>query len=149
MSKIIYDVKPDKEELIEESVEHFNDIEGESEEIVESLDSKENLGEEVITLKSSSVTTIETVPVQFSDVSDHKVRFSDFYHDARSFLAKANSTKFILVAYLMLSIPALLLYGHISEDVYREMVVILAITYLGVDVYEKKSLIKNKLPKKE
>ena len=51
----------------------------------------------------------------------------------------------------MLSIPALLLYGYISEDVYREMVIILAMTYLGVDVYEKKSLIKNKnkLPQKE
>lgn len=98
--------------------------------------------EEAVTLKSQASVTIE--PIQFSDVSDNKVSLGDFYHDARSFLARTNSTKFILISFLMITIPFLLLYGFISEDVYKEMVVLLAITYLGVDVYEKKSLIKKK-----
>lgn len=146
MSKVIYD-RPTKESFDTENELHEEQFDV-TEQVNESLDDKDV---ETITLKSSSVGTIETIPTQFSDVSDNKVRFSDFYHDARSFLDKANSTKFILIAYLMLSIPALLLYGYISEDVYREMVIILAITYLGVDVYEKKSLVKNKnkLPQKE
>lgn len=146
MSKVIYDV-PTKESSNTEN-ELYEEQFDVTEQANESSDDKDV---ETITLKSSSVGTIDTIPVQFSDISDNKVSFSDFYHDARSFLAKANSTKFILISYLMLSIPILLLYGYISEDVYREMVIILAITYLGVDVYEKKSLIKNKnkSPQKE
>lgn len=149
MSKVVYQVsKPPLEVEDTEYTEEFKEY------LPEMLDEETDTEEgnvESITLKSATSTTIEGVPTQFSDVSDNKVRFSDFYHDARSFLSKANSTKFILVSYLMLSIPALLLYGYISEDVYREMVIILAITYLGVDVYEKKSLLKNKtkLPQKE
>ena len=79
---------------------------------------------------------------KFSDLEDHKVNFVDFYQDTRTFLAKTNSTKFILITYLMLSIPVLLVYGYVSEDIYKDMVILLAITYLGVDVYEKKSLVR-------
>lgn len=81
---------------------------------------------------------------KFSDLEDHKVDFVDFYQDTRTFLAKTNSTKFILITYLMLSIPVLLVYGYIAEDIYKDMVILLAITYLGVDVYEKKSLVRKK-----
>ena len=81
---------------------------------------------------------------KFSDLEDHKVDFVDFYQDTRTFLAKTNSTKFILIAYLMLSIPVLLVYGYIAEDIYKDMVILLAITYLGVDVYEKKSLVRKR-----
>lgn len=95
-----------------------------------------------VKLKSSSQTTTETVPIEFSDVSDDKVTIGDFYHDARSLIAKANSTKFILVSFLMIITPLLLMYGYISDEIYREIVIVLSITYLGVDVYEKKSLIK-------
>ena len=109
MSKVIYDV-PTKESSNTEN-ELYEEQFDVTEQANESSDDKDV---ETITLKSSSVGTIDTIPVQFSDVSDNKVRFSDFYHDARSFLAKANSTKFILIAYLMLSIPVLLLYGYIS-----------------------------------
>ena len=148
MSKVVYQVSPSVKDEATGHTENFEEFLPETTE--ETVDTEDD-SSETITLKSASSTTIESVPVQFSDVSDNKVRFSDFYHDARSFLSKANSTKFILVSYLMLSIPVLLLCGYISEDVYREMVIILAITYLGVDVYEKKALLKNKtkLPRKE
>ena len=79
---------------------------------------------------------------KFSDLEDDKVNFVDLYQDTRTFLAKANSTKFMLVCYLMVTIPLLLMYGYVSEDVYKDMVILIAISYLGVDVYEKKSMIK-------
>lgn len=79
---------------------------------------------------------------KFSDLEDHKVDFVDFYQDTRTFLAKANSTKFILVCYLMITIPLLLIFGYVSEDVYKDMVILISIGYLGIDVYEKKSMIK-------
>ena len=79
---------------------------------------------------------------KFSELEDHKVNFVDLYQDTRTFLAKANSTKFILVCYLMITIPLLLIYGYVSEDVYKDMVILISIGYLGIDVYEKKSMIK-------
>lgn len=79
---------------------------------------------------------------KFSDLEDHKVNFVDLYQDTRTFLAKANSTKFILVCYLMITIPLLLIFGYVSEDVYKDMVILISIGYLGIDVYEKKSMIK-------
>lgn len=134
MSKVVYNIKPqDYEEPDTENIDTFE------EDLIDS-----NEVEETVTLKSTRQEPIDTVPTQFSDVSDNKVSFSDFYHDTRSFLSKANSTKFILVSYLMLSTPFLLTYGFISEDVYREIILILAITYLGVDAYEKRSLVKRK-----
>lgn len=134
MSKVVYNIKPqDYEEPDIENIDTFE------EDLIDS-----NEVEETVTLKSTRQEPIDTVPTQFSDVSDNKVSFSDFYHDTRSFLSKANSTKFILVSYLMLSTPFLLTYGFISEDVYREIILILAITYLGVDAYEKRSLVKRK-----
>lgn len=80
---------------------------------------------------------------KFSELEDHKVDVVDLYQDTRTFLAKANSTKFILVCYLMITIPLLLIYGYVSEDVYKDMVILISIGYLGIDVYEKKSMIKN------
>lgn len=80
--------------------------------------------------------------MSFSDISDGKVTLSDFYHDTRSFLDKANSTKFILLVFLMLTIPLLLLAGKIGVDTYQEMVLILSLSYLGVDVYERKNFIR-------
>ena len=79
---------------------------------------------------------------KFSELEDHKVDFVDLYQDTRTFLAKANSTKFILVCYLMITIPLLLIYGYVSEDVYKDMVILISIGYLGIDVYEKKAMIK-------
>ena len=79
---------------------------------------------------------------KFSELEDHEVNFVDFYQDTRTFLNKANSTKFILVCYLMITIPLLLVFGYVSEDVYKDMVILLAISYLGVDVYERKAMIK-------
>lgn len=38
----------------------------------------------------------------------------------------------------MFTIPLLLINGYVSEDVYKDMVILIAISYLGVDVYEKK-----------
>ena len=139
------------------------------EEVTESLDENEEVFEEessepsgdIVTKEVSSVTdegreehTLKITPspnteavvvdtgTKFSDLSDHKVNFVDFYEDTRTFLAKANSTKFILITFLMITIPFLLVYNYISADVYKDMIVLLAISYLGVDVYEKKSMIK-------
>ena len=103
-------------------------------------------GREEHTLKITPSPNTEAVVVdtgtKFSDLSDYKVNFVDFYQDTRTFLAKANSTKFILITFLMITIPFLLVYNYISADVYKDMIVLLAISYLGVDVYEKKSMIK-------
>ena len=103
-------------------------------------------GREEHTLKITPSPNTEAVVVdtgtKFSELSDHKVNFVDFYQDTRTFLAKANSTKFILITFLMITIPFLLVYNYISADVYKDMIVLLAISYLGVDVYEKKSMIK-------
>ena len=41
---------------------------------------------------------------KFSELEDHKVDFVDLYQDTRTFLAKANSTKFILICFLMFTI---------------------------------------------
>ena len=79
---------------------------------------------------------------KFSELEDHKVNFVDLYQDTRTFLAKANSTKFMLVCYLMITIPLLLIFGYVSEDVYKDMVILISIGYLGIDVYEKKAMIK-------
>lgn len=94
------------------------------------------------TLKAPLQVPINQKPSKFSDVSDNKLTLSDFYHDTRTFLDKANSTKFILLIFLMLSIPALLVTGYITDKIYEDMVIIIALTYLGVDVYEKRGLIK-------
>lgn len=94
------------------------------------------------TLKAPLQAPINQKPSKFSDVSDNKLTLSDFYHDTRTFLDKANSTKFILLIFLMLSIPALLVTGYITDKIYEDMVIIIALTYLGVDVYEKRGLIK-------
>ena len=139
-------------ESLDENEEVFEEgIEEKSSEPSEDVVTKEvtNINEDGIvehTLKITPAPNTEAVVVdtgtKFSDLSDHKVNFVDFYQDTRTFLAKANSTKFILITFLMITIPFLLVYNYISADVYKDMIVLLAISYLGVDVYEKKSMIK-------
>lgn len=140
---------------VEESVEEYEDIsstpEPDIDESMNDIVTKEvsgvtGEGREEHTLKITPSPNTEAVVVdtgtKFSELSDHKVNFVDFYQDTRTFLAKANSTKFILITFLMITIPFLLVYDYISADVYKDMIVLLAISYLGVDVYEKKSMIK-------
>lgn len=81
---------------------------------------------------------------RFSRLSGNSIRFVDFYRDARTFLEKANSTKFIIVSYILLTSPVLLMFGFLSEGVYRELVALVTLTYLGVDVYEKQTLVRRK-----
>ena len=140
---------------IEEGIEEYEDIpsipESDVESSVDDIVTKEvssitDEGREEHTLKITPSPNTEAVVVdtgtKFSELSDHKVNFVDFYQDTRTFLAKANSTKFILITFLMITIPFLLVYDYISADVYKDMIILLAISYLGVDVYEKKSMIK-------
>lgn len=140
---------------VEEGIEEYEDIpsipESDVDSSVSDIVTKEvtgvtDEGREEHTLKITPSPNTEAVVVdtgtKFSDLSDHKVNFVDFYQDTRTFLAKANSTKFILITFLMITIPLLLIYNYISADVYKDMIVLLAISYLGVDVYEKKSMIK-------
>ena len=139
-------------ESLDENEEVFEEgVEEESSEPSEDIVTKEvssitDEGREEHTLKITPSPNTEAVVVdtgtKFSELSDHKVNFVDFYQDTRTFLAKANSTKFILITFLMITIPFLLVYNYISADVYKDMIVLLAISYLGVDVYEKKSMIK-------
>ena len=144
-------VKEIPEEVTESLDEHEEVFEEESSEPSEDIVTKEvtgvtDEGREEHTLKITPSPNTEAVVVdtgtKFSELSDHKVNFVDFYQDTRTFLAKANSTKFILITFLMITIPFLLVYNYISADVYKDMIVLLAISYLGVDVYEKKSMIK-------
>ena len=140
---------------VEEDIEEYEDIpsisEPDTDSSVSDIVTKEvtgvtDEGREEHTLKITPSPNTEAVVVdtgtKFSELSDHKVNFVDFYQDTRTFLAKANSTKFILITFLMITIPFLLVYDYISADVYKDMIVLLAISYLGVDVYEKKSMIK-------
>lgn len=106
--------------------------------------------EEQTTLKITPSSTTNRVVVDtnthenLSKLEGPKVRFVDFYKDARTFLEKANSTKFVLVSYILLSSPILLILGYLSEDVYREILIIISLTYLGVDAYEKKTQVRHK-----
>ena len=140
---------------VEEGIEEYEDIPSipesdvdlpASDIVTKEVTSVTEEGREEHTLKITPSPNTEAVVVdtgtKFSELSDHKVNFVDFYQDTRTFLAKANSTKFILITFLMITIPFLLVYNYISADVYKDMIVLLAISYLGVDVYEKKSMIK-------
>lgn len=148
----IKEIPEEVTESLDENEEVFEEgIEEKSSEPSEDVVTKEvtNINEDGIvehTLKITPAPNTEAVVVdtntKFSDLSDHKVNFVDFYEDTRTFLTKANSTKFILITFLMITIPFLLVYNYISADVYKDMIVLLAISYLGVDVYEKKSMIK-------
>lgn len=135
----------ENEEVFEEGVEEES-LEPSEDVVTKEVTGITNEGREEHTLKITPSPNTEAVVVdtgtKFSDLSDHKVNFVDFYQDTRTFLAKANSTKFILITFLMITIPLLLIYNYISADVYKDMIVLLAISYLGVDVYEKKSMIK-------
>ena len=135
----------ENEEVFEEGVEEES-LEPSEDVVTKEVTGVTNEGREEHTLKITPSPNTEAVVVdtgtKFSELSDHKVNFVDFYQDTRTFLAKANSTKFILITFLMITIPFLLVYNYISADVYKDMIVLLAISYLGVDVYEKKSMIK-------
>ena len=135
----------ENEEVFEENVEE-EPLESSEDIVTKEVTSVTEEGREEHTLKITPSPNTEAVVVdtgtKFSELSDHKVNFVDFYQDTRTFLAKANSTKFILITFLMITIPFLLVYNYISADVYKDMIVLLAISYLGVDVYEKKSMIK-------
>ena len=135
----------ENEEAFEEGVEEES-LEPSEDIVTKEVTGVTNEGREEHTLKITPSPNTEAVVVdtgtKFSDLSDHRVNFVDFYQDTRTFLAKANSTKFILITFLMITIPFLLIYNYISADVYKDMIVLLAISYLGVDVYEKKSMIK-------
>ena len=135
----------ENEEVFEENVEE-EPLESSEDIVTKEVTSVTEKGREEHTLKITPSPNTEAVVVdtgtKFSELSDHKVNFVDFYQDTRTFLAKANSTKFILITFLMITIPFLLVYNYISADVYKDMIVLLAISYLGVDVYEKKSMIK-------
>ena len=135
----------ENEEAFEEGVEEES-LEPSEDIVTKEVSGVTDEGREEHTLKITPSPNTEAVVVdtgtKFSELSDHKVNFVDFYQDTRTFLAKANSTKFILITFLMITIPFLLVYDYISADVYKDMIVLLAISYLGVDVYEKKSMIK-------
>ena len=135
----------ENEEVFEENVEEES-LEPSEDIVTKEVSGVTDEGREEHTLKITPSPNTEAVVVdtgtKFSELSDHKVNFVDFYQDTRTFLAKANSTKFILITFLMITIPFLLVYNYISADVYKDMIVLLAISYLGVDVYEKKSMIK-------
>ena len=139
-SEIIEDIDPiDEEPVVEDSTSL-----GASEISEAPREAQDN--SQILRIKPSE--KINEVVVEnsskFSELEDHKVNFVDFYQDTRTFLAKANSTKFILVCYLMITIPLLLIYGYVSEDVYKDMVILISIGYLGIDVYERKAMIKGK-----
>lgn len=130
---------PKEEDFVPEEESYVEEIEG--------LD--ENYEEET-TLKITPSAQTDKVVVDtnthnnLSKLEGTKVRFVDFYRDARTFLEKANSTKFVLVSYVLLSSFVLLTLGFLSEDVYREILIIISLTYLGVDAYEKKTLVRKK-----
>lgn len=137
-------IEENSEEVLEEvKEEDFNESNGPLRDIV-TKEVSDNRDEHVLKITPSQNTEAVVVDTgtKFSDLSDRKVNFVDFYQDTRTFLAKANSTKFILICFLMFTIPLLLINGYVSEDVYKDMVILIAISYLGVDVYEKKSMIK-------
>ena len=137
-------IEENSEEVLEEvKEEDFNESNGPLRDIV-TKEVSDNRDEHVLKITPSQNTEAVVVDTgtKFSDLSDKKVNFVDFYQDTRTFLAKANSTKFILICFLMITIPLLLINGYVSEDVYKDMVILIAISYLGVDVYERKAMIK-------
>lgn len=108
--------------------------------------------EEETTLRVSPSSKTDQVIVEtnndshenFSKLDGNRLKLIDFYRDARTFLEKANSTKFIVVAFILINSPILLMTGHLTELVYREIIIIIALTYLGVDAYEKRSVFRRK-----
>lgn len=110
------------------------------ESVIEELEYEEQTTLKVTPSADTDRVVVDTTTHEnLSKLEGTKVRFVDFYKDARTFLEKANSTKFVLVSYILLSSPILLMLGYLSEDVYREILIIISLTYLGVDAYEKKS----------
>lgn len=94
--------------------------------------------EEEIVLKAQGQ-VITPPSTKFSDIEkDGKVNLSDIYTDARAFLDKTNFSKFVIVAFTLLLSPLLLYYGHLDAHTYREIIIIISLTYLGVDAYQNR-----------
>lgn len=83
---------------------------------------------------------VDTNRSHFSDLTERKIRFVDIYQDARTLMQKANSTKFVVISYSLLALTSLLMMGFISPDVFKDMFIILSLSYMGVDAYEKQAL---------
>lgn len=84
----------------------------------------------------------------FSPLDHGKLKFTDIYRDARTLLQKTNSTKFIVTAYSMLTVTVLLMLGFIDAEIYKDMTLVLTLSYLGADVVEKGVLVNKIRPKK-
>lgn len=94
--------------------------------------------------EDTSQVVIDTDRSYFSDLTERKIRFVDIYQDARTLMQKANSTKFIVISYSLLALTSLLMMGFISPDVFKDMFIMLALSYMGVDAFEKQALIKKR-----
>jgi hypothetical protein len=78
--------------------------------------------------------TTETIKVNDKDI----LSLGDFYKDCRTFFEKASSTKFVVTMFVLITNPLLLYFGVLPSQVYQEIILLTTLTYLGVDVYEKK-----------
>lgn len=92
-------------------------------------------------VKEGTVTNV--APSTFSTLSGEHLRLKDIYQDARTLFQKANSTKFVVVAFSLVITPLLLMGGFVSPDIFKDMTIILTLSYLGADVFERQALIKN------
>ena len=102
---------------------------------------QESYDEKTIVVEPTAETeqvVIDTTPKsEFSRLEGGKLHFKDIYQDVRTLAQKTNSTKFILTAYSMLTVTALLMLSFISPEIYEDMTLILTLSYLGADVVEK------------
>lgn len=69
---------------------------------------------------------------------EDSLSLDDFYRDCRTFFQKASSTKFVVTMFVLITNPLLLYLGVLPSQVYQEIILLTTLTYLGVDVYEKK-----------
>lgn len=76
---------------------------------------------------------------KFSEVDkDGKLDIKDVYVDVRAFLDRTNFSKFIIVSFTLILSPFLLYLGLLDAHTYREIVLIMGLTYLGVDAYQNR-----------
>lgn len=87
---------------------------------------------------------VDTDRSHFSDLTGRKIRFVDIYQDARTLMQKTNSTKFIVISYSLLALTSLLMMGFISPAVFKDMFIMLALSYMGVDAFEKQALMRKR-----
>lgn len=107
---------------------------------------QESEDDKVITVETSDTTEKVVVDTSqaFSPLDTGRLRFTDLYRDARTLLQKTNSTKFVVTAYSMLAVTMLLMLGYIDSEIYKDMTLILTLSYLGADVVEKQVMIKKR-----